>query len=194
MKVKKILILIVASLCLFSFTTNKETKQENENKQQQEFIYSKNIQDTFFGVKFGASHEEVKKAFAEQGLYLSDINTREDKLAFVNRNKKISFGGGEWNYVIVSFSKGKFYLITFQYATKYKETALETFDAVLPSLSSKYNMNKQPIEDENIYKDYRANSKDGKLVFLYCHRAESSRGEMRYYTNLEYSDCNYYKQ
>lgn len=153
--------------------------------------YSDNIQDTFFGVKFGASKEEVKAAFAKQGYRNVSKETR-DFMSFYE-DDRISFGGFLWSCANAYFHNGQLYNISFYNATEFKEMALEDFENVLPALSKKYNMIEQPIEDENLYKHYEAITKDGKEVDLCCYRGESLSGEMFYYTGIYYTDYKYYK-
>lgn len=158
----------------------------NDKKEE----YSDNIQDTFYGVKFGASKEEVKAAFAKQGYRNKSYESR-DFMSFYEEDR-ISFGGFIWQYVNVSLSNGKFYGIQFYDGTEFKESALEKFEQILPALSKKYNMIEQPIEDENTYKHYMAKSKDeNRIVSLYCHRSESFGGKMLYYTVIQYNDYSY---
>ena len=167
-------------LALFASCGNNNEKKET---------YSDNIQDTFFGVKFGASKEEVKAAFAKQGYRNASKETR-DFISFWE-DDMISFGGFLWSCANVHFHNGQFYCISFYSGTEFKEMALEKFEDVLPALSKKYNMIEQPIEDENIYKNYEAITKDGEEVTLYCYRSESFSGEMLYYTGIQYIDYKY---
>ena len=178
---KKLFLLLTLSLFTLSFVNAQEEKEE-------EIVYSENIQDTFFGVKFGASKEEVIKAFEEEGLYLNKHISNKDAFWFEPYRGYISFGGFSWDYVCAHFSNGKFYFIQFQYTPEYKETALSRFEPVLSALSSKYKMNEKPIEDTNMYKLYTAKSKDGKAMAVKCSKGESDGGQMRYYVNLEYID------
>ena len=185
---KKLFLLFTLSLFTLSFVNAQEEKTQGKKDSEKEYVYSQNIQDSFFGVKFGASKEEVIKAFEEEGLYLNKHISNKDAFWFEPYRGYISFGGFSWDYVCAHFSNGKFYFIQFQYTPEYKETALSRFEPVLSALSSKYKMNEKPIEDTNMYKLYTAKSKDGKAMAVQCFKGESSGGEMRYYVNLEYID------
>ena len=173
---KKIFVLGFVLALLVSCGNKKET-------------YSDNIQDTFFGVKFGASKGEVKAAFAKQGYRNVSKETRD--LMCFSEDDRISFGGFFWECANARFHNGQLYSISFYNATEFKEMALEDFENVLPALSKKYNMIEQPIEDENTYKHYEAITKDGKKVVLNCFRGESFFGKMLYYTGIRYIDYKY---
>lgn len=185
---KKLFLLLTLSLFTLSFVNAQEEKTQGKKDSEKEYVYSQNIQDSFFGVKFGASKEEVIKAFEEEGLYLNKHISNKDAFWFEPYRGDISFGGYNWDYVCAHFSNGKFYFIQFQYTPEYKETALSRFEPVLSALSSKYKMNEKPITDTNTYKCYTAESKDRKGVAVKCVKGESSGGEMRYYVMLEYID------
>ncbi len=185
---KKIFLLLTLSLFILSCDKAKEEKTQEKKDSEKEIVYSENIQDTFFGVKFGASKEEVIKAFEKEGLYLDNRNSNRDYLLFYRSRGDISFGRFNWDYVSAAFSNGKFYDIVFQYTPEYKETALSRFESVLSALSSRYKMNEEAIEDTNTYKWYTAKSKDGKGMSVDCGKGESNDGQMRYYVNLEYAD------
>ena len=183
---KKLFLLLTLSLFILSCDKEKEGFKK-------EFVYSENIQDTFFGVRFGASREEVIKEFKKEGLYLDSRESNKDLLWFEPYRGDISFGGYNWDYVLAYFSNGKFYDIVFQYTPEYKETALSQFEPVLSALSSRYKMNEKQITDTNTYKWYTALSKDGMGMAVKCFKAESNGGQMRYYVNLEYIDLALYE-
>ena len=178
---KKLFLLLTLSLFTLSFVNAQEEKEE-------EIVYSENIQDTFFGVKFGASREEVIKAFEKEGLYLDNRISNRDVLLFGRSGGDFLFGGFNWDYVYCVLSNGKFYDIRFQYTPEYKETALSRFESVFSALSEKYKMFENQIEDTNTYKYYLAVSEDDNAVAIKCNKEESNGGEMRYYVVLEYID------
>ena len=178
---KRILFIIALSLSVFSYG--------------QGFVYSENIQNTFFGVKFGSSKEEVIKAFEKEGLYFVEEFSTRDELTFISSailngeiEAKVSFGGMFWNGVIANFSNGKFYKIDFQHNPEYKEMALKRLESVISTLSKRYKMKELSITTTDIYKWYSAESKDGKVVTVQCCKSERSGGEIMYYVNLEYLD------
>ena len=187
MKVKYILFLVAAGLCLVSYGKDKETKQENKETKNKEIVYSDHIQDTFFGVKFGASKKEVIEAFGQHNLYPNGHGT-DSWLQFESRSKYFGFGGFDWEFVNVNFANDKFYGLDFVYTPENKVTALREFEIVFYALSKKYKMNEIPIQDTNTYRDYYAISKDGKVMVVSCKKVESIGGEMRYYVSLFYGD------
>jgi hypothetical protein len=190
---KKLFLLLTLSLFTLSFVNAQEEKTQGKKDSEKEYVYSQNIQDTFFGVKFGASREEVIKAFEKEGLYLENRYSNKDGLFFVSSRKSFSFGGLNWGSVRVALSNGKFYAIQFAYSPENKETALNQFGNVFSALSSKYKMNEEPIKDANTYKDYYLMSEDGKYLSVSCKKDESNAGKMRYYVLLEYGDGTFYK-
>jgi hypothetical protein len=154
----------------------------------EEIAYNDTVQDTFYGVKFGAGKEEVIKAFERQGFYLDKRLSTNDFLSFYPYGMYFSFGGMGWQFVNVHLSNGKFSCIQFLYTPNSKETALENYDGVLEQISSKYNIVKRPIEDKNDYKKHGGCTKDGKYVVVVCSKEESNNGMMRYYVILEYGN------
>ncbi len=207
---KKLFLLLTLSLFILSCDKAKEEKTQEKKNSEKEIVYSENIQDTFFGVKFGASREEVIKAFEKEGFKLDNQYSTNNRLCFetyessyipiflrhsVDTTYKrlageyFSFGGMDWHFVNAYLSNGKFYAIQFGYSPESKETALSQFESVLSALSSKYKMNEEAIEDTNTYKNYRAESKDGKFVRVLCDKSESFAEIKRYYVELIYEDA-----
>lgn len=70
---KRILFIIALSLCAFSYG--------------QEIVYSENIQNTFFGVKFGSSKEDVINAFEKKELYINKTSSSIENLNFLPKNQ-----------------------------------------------------------------------------------------------------------
>lgn len=171
---KKLFLLLTLSLCMLSCG--------------KEIAYNDTIQDTFYGVKFGASREEVIKAFQKQGLYLDKSVSTNERLTFDPYGSYFGFGGMDWQFVNVYLSNGKFCVIAFSYTPENKETALEDYEGVLEQVSSKYKVAELPIEDENVYKKSGGRTKDGRYITVYCDKTESVDGEMRYYVTLEYGN------
>lgn len=171
---KKLFLLLTLSLCVLSCG--------------KEIAYNDTIQDTFYGVKFGASREEVIEAFQKQGLYLEKSISTNESLDFTPYGKYFSFGGMSWEFVRVELSNGKFCGIEFSFSPGNKESALEDYEGVLKQVSSKYNVAERPIEDENLYKKSGGRTKDGRYIVVVCHKSESIDGRMRYYVTLTYGN------
>ena len=169
---KKLFLLFTLSLFTLSFVNA-----------QEEIVFSENIQDTFFGVKFGASREEVIRAFEKEGLYLDNMHSTNAKLFFKPLAKYFSFGGMSWDFIQVHLSNGKFYLI--QFAHENNETVLNELELLLSSLASKYKMNDtKSIEDKTYYKKSFAIS-DDNFVQVSCKRV-STDSEIKYRIYLLY--------
>lgn len=178
---KKLFLLLTLSLITMSFVYAQEEKEDK---------ISKKIQDTFFGVKFGASSSDVIVAFENEELYFVEEFSSKDILVFTNKSPYVglTFGRMTWHYVEVHLSNDTFYRIKFSYSPEHKETALNQFESMLSKLSSKYKMHEMPIEDKNTYKDYAAIDKEDKIVGISCYKGEGVSGKINYYVELEYAD------
>lgn len=178
---KKLFLLLTLSLITMSFVYAQEEK---------ELEFSQKIQDTFFGVKFGASSSDVIVAFENEELYFLEEFSSKDRLFFTSKSPYVdlTFGRMTWDYVEVHLSNDTFYRIIFFYAPEHKETALNQFESRLSKLSSKYKMLEMPIEDKNTYKEYAALDKEDKIVGIRCYKSESISGKINYYVNLDYVD------
>ncbi|MBQ1190847.1 MAG: hypothetical protein IIX43_01010 [Bacteroidales bacterium] len=185
---KKLFLLLTLSLCMLFCDKVKGEKTQEKKEPKKEVALNDDIQDTFFGVKFGASKEEVIKAFEKQGLHLDERVSTNEYLSFGTYEKYFSFGGMAWQFVNVGLSNGKFWFIRFNLTPENKETALELYEGVLEQVASKYNVAELPIENENVYKKSAGCTKDGKYVTIVSRKGESVGGEMRYYLTLSYKD------
>ena len=123
--------------------------------------YSNEIQDTFFGVKFGASKEEVKAAFLDRGFEIADEGL--DAMLIEN----IPFGGYPWNSMLVQFINNRFKTIAF--VIKLDRNSMITteqegniFRAILSDLSKKYNMSVTKYNEDVI--EYRADLKQKSVI------------------------------
>ncbi len=180
--------MLTLSLCMLSCDKVKEEKTQEKKEPKKEIALNNDIQDTFYGVKFGASREEVIDAFQKQGLHLDKRFSTNDFLQFLPYGRYFSFGGMSWGCVNVFLSNGKFWAINFNETTENKETALEGYESVLANVASKYNVAERPIEDENLYKKSGGRTKDGRYIVVACDKSESFDGRMRYYVTLEYGN------
>lgn len=179
---KKLFLLLTLSLITMSFVYAQEEK---------ELKFSQKIQDTFFGVKFGASSSDVIVAFENEELNFVEEVSSKNILVFTSKRPSyvdLTFGEKTWNFVRVYLSNDTFYQIEFAYTTEYKKKALDRFEEMLLILSSKYNMNESPTEDANTCKDYFAASKDKKAMTISYYKSENTQGKIRYYVNLTYVD------
>ncbi len=181
MKVKCFLMLVIASLCLASCG--------------EKIAYNDKIQDEFFGVKFGATKEEVIEKFSEQNFFPIELFSTDEQVDFIKRDDKyglpkpyFSFGGMNWNTIRVYFVNNHFSVIQFNFTPESKVTALEGYDIVLEKVSSKYNIADRTIEDETTYKKSGGCTKDGKYIVVACYSAESQNKTNRNYITLEYGD------
>lgn len=180
MKIKHIIFLIIGYLCLVSCGKDEETEVE----------YNEKIQDTFFGVKFGANKEDVVNGFAKDSIILINENATEVLTFHKSWEDFINFGGLPWDFVNVHFDENKFYQIIFCYSLDLKNTemTLNHFNEVLSIVSEKYVLYEMPIQNEKTYKDYRGFSKNGKLIMILCGEFENKKGKNVNYVYLSYAD------
>lgn len=174
---------LLLAFCFFTFAFVNAQEQT-----KLKIVYSENIQDTFFDVKFGASEKEIVKAFKKQGLYLSKKYSTDELLSFYPSEDEVSFLEIKWKNLKVSLSNGKFCSLGFNNTYTNEETALKDFETVFSSLSSTYEMNELPIEEENTLKSYLAFSSKGNAVMILLEKNKGREGEIHYYINLEYAD------
>lgn len=192
---KKLFLLSVLSLLILSCGQKGGENQENKENKEQEVGLNDKIQDTFFGVKFGASREEVIKAFEERGFKILDEVSSNVILNFDIGSEYFSFGGMHWNHVNVNLYDNKFYEIDFALMSEIKETALGNFESVLSLVSSKYKIKEKAIEDnkvyreyiDNMYKDYVGYSKDGRYLRILYFSIDNC-GRETYHVHLIYGD------
>ena len=102
------------------------------------------LQDTFFGVRFGASRNQLQTRFHR--YFEEDI---EPKNVFTIYN--VRFGGYEWHAVEFLFSEDVFNTIGFIQKCKSKKKALERVNAVCSNLEKKYGQIKPLDEGQGFY-------------------------------------------
>lgn len=94
-------------------------------------------QETFFGVKFGASKQEVINAFKKHGLVIAE--EYEGSLLFLAEQKEyIKYLNYDWNEVRVTFSNSEFNTISFFQYFKSEELASKNHDLILSKLTPLY--------------------------------------------------------
>ena len=151
---KKILLLV-----LITFVSISYIKADNT-------AYSNEIQDTFFGVKFGESKEVVKANLLRKGFEI--VNDGVDDM-YIDHDENIRFGGYPWEGALVSFINNRFnsinFIMTLDRNPKLKlktEEEAGIFLTILSDLSKKYNMS---VTDDKDVITYRADF-NGKYVAL----------------------------
>lgn len=128
--------------------------------------YSNEIQDTFFGVKFGESKEVVKANLLRKGFEIASEGLDD---MFIKHDENIRFGGYPWSAMLVTFVNNRFNSIGFvMRLDRNPEMKLTTeeeagiFLTILSDLSKKYNMS---VTDDKDVITYRADSEQ-KYVAL----------------------------
>ena len=163
-----------------------------EEQHEQEVVYNDNIQDTFFGVSFGASKEDVITAFASHNFYPGYFDT-DSRLSFEKKIgyktlERFSFGDMTWKMLDVYLSNNKFHQIAFMNSHKTRESALNEFENVLSQVSAKYHLQESSPDDTTIYKMYVGVSRDEQWICVRCFSYESIGGEHLIGTQLAYGN------
>lgn len=203
MKVKYILIMV--AICANMVSCKSKDGESNTQVSEKDIAYNEKIQDTFFGVPFGSTGEEVEAGFKKTGLYINS-NSTASTLLFepYGADSKFSFGGLTWDYLRAQFSGdgirngGKFYSIQFCSAYKTKEAALSDFNSVMNALSNKYTLTKMdPTKmdptDTSTYKLYIGQTRNKQVIIVSCRSYESIGHERWIGVELNYSDYSYKK-
>lgn len=179
---KKIVLFTLVAMTMTVMNSCKQTEALNSN-----------IQDTFFGVSFGAQRDEVIAKFSEHNFKILDYSTK-DFLAFVPKEGKyLSFGGMGWERFDVLLSNDKFYRIRFYNTTEDKAEAISRGDYVTIKVSAKYKLVKEEPKDSTTYLLYRGKSRKKlkREVVVSVYRYESVGKDIFFGTSLSYVDNTY---
>lgn len=200
MKTKTLLGIIVCAVGITAACTNNNQSaiDSSETKTRKIFEYNDKIQNTFFGVPFGSSKDEVVTGFAKHGFY-EDYYSTNDRLSFKKKDggrhgitmNAFSFGGMNWKQLNVYLSNNQFNSIEFTKGHKTKESALECFDYVLSEVSAKYHLFESPVDDTTSYKRYVGLTKDDQWIIVHCYSYESVSHERYIGVTLAYGDNNF---
>lgn len=197
--------IIGAVLCAFGLMTacNNQRADDGADKatQENEIIYNDKIQDTFFGVPFGSTGQEVIDGFRKAGLVIDMSSSTASTLFFESSgyDSKFSFGGMSWDYLRAGFSgdgtkeDGRFYTIQFCSSHKSKESAIKSFNYVLNTVKEKYVMYENPVSDTTTYERYVGQTMDNHFIMVVCYSYESFSHDRWIGVELIYGDNNYKK-
>lgn len=191
---------LICTIGLFVGCNNGQSVSDSAEKttQEKEIVYNDRIQNTFFGVPFGSSKDDVVVGFAKHDFY-EDYYSTNDRLSFKKKDggphgltmNAFSFGGMNWRQLNVYLSNNQFYAIEFTSSHKTKESALESFENVLSEVSVKYNMFESPIDDTTSYKRYMGLTKENQWIVVHCYSYESVSHERYIGVTLAYGDNNF---
>ena len=195
----KVTTILFAVTCLLFSCGNKNNGDNNDGK---DIVYNEKIQDTFFGVSFGASKDTLIEKFKEHNFFPDEYST-DDWLIFNKMSEPsswglrsqeefFSFGDMSWCQLHVYFSNNKFYHIEFMNTYKTKQEALDNFDGVLNEVSKKYHLYDDPIpNDTTSYKHYKGKTKNRQKITVSCYSYESIGHERWIGVSLSYTDFNF---
>jgi TonB family protein len=155
-------------------------------------------QETFFGVKFGASEQEVIDAFKKQGLVIAEEDEGVFLFSPAKEKEFINYFNHDWDRMKVWFLGDKLLSdIEFTRSFKSEELALKNYESILSDLSSIYEMEKE--EPINIVGSnlicLRVNSayfEDFYVSLYYCQQ-KNDDGTICYVVSLNYKIPEYRK-
>lgn len=165
-----------------------------EKENTPEIIYNDSIQDTFFGVKFGTEKRELIRKFESHNLVYNQYLSDETNLHFRPRNgRNFNFGGLSWQMLNVCLSNNRFYFIQFMNAFKDKAAAINEYEGLLSTVSSKYEMMEEDPKDSTIFKISRGYSKKDARHYIVTSvfRYESVGRDIFNGVTLDYYDEDY---
>lgn len=182
-------ITLVFTIGLCACKNNTSVEEQHE---QQEVVYNDKIQDTFFGVSFGASKEDVITAFASHNFYPGYFDT-DSRISFEKKigyetGQRFSFGDMTWELIDVYLSNNRFNEIRFMNAHNTRESALKDFNYILSEVSAKYHLQESSHNDTTIYKKYIGKTRNGQWISILCFSYESVYGKHLIGTRLAYGN------
>ncbi len=180
---------IIVSMGVFGLmaacSNNQGSNDMGDDSFKKDIVYNEKIQDTFYGVSFGASAQEVINSFVKQDFCPDEGCSTSQFIFGKYQSETFYFGGMSWNRVVVKFNNDCFGLISFLHAFYEESQAIAFFETLLSSITSKYQMSQ--VFSENAIK-YVGLSNDGHWVIVQCDAAD----ERTKVVSLWYGDDRYY--
>lgn len=144
------------------------------------------IQDTFFGVRFGTSQEAAGTILMRKGIIaISDYN----RLGLY----EVTLGGYEWRHVTMHFNDYGLYKVYLECNFNSRDNALSMFNRLFSNLTriyGSYSSSDLSSLNDKAYM-FMDDERMCALVFIY---GESKGGDMFYYVTLDYCDMNLYNK
>lgn len=180
------LTLFLVIIGVYSCSNNPSLDSVEGTVTQTKRAYNDHIQNQFFGVSFGAKKDDVIREFYKHDFY-EDSHSTDYRLIFKKRySTYFSFGDINWEYLIVELQNNQFQSIEFLEIYETKESALRAFDFVLSTVSAKYNLNEELLDDQTILKRHVGLTQNNQYIIVLCNRVGSE-----YIVSLVYGDNNY---
>lgn len=181
--------LALASFFMYGCGNSSNSENEANQEVKVDTVWNEKIQDEFFGVKFGASKQQVISALSKKGLTFNKQSSTNDFLHFLpSSGKYFSYGNLDWEHVDVNIQNDKFYRINFYTAHKDKQTAQNSYENLKSIVTQKYSfMDFQPA-DTTMYNASIALGKNKVSMGISCRRYESVGNEIFIANSLEYWD------
>lgn len=144
------------------------------------------IQNTFFGVRFGTSQEAAGTILMRKGIIaISDYN----QLDFY----EVTLGGYGWRHVAMHFNDYGLYEVYLECNFNSRDSALSMFNGLFSALTRIYgsysSSDFSSLNDKSCI--FRDDERVCALDFMY---GESKGGDMFYYVTLSYCDINLYSK
>lgn len=187
--------LATTTLLLPSCVKKAESNEGSEEAQKVDTIWNEKIQDTFFGVKFGAPRQEVIDSLTAHGFTMdTDYSDNKNFIHFVPPTNHYSFGGLTFEHLNVYFNNDKFESIEFYDCCgeiknkQAKNEAIANAENYANALDGKYKLTKTKIKEEDstsVYYRRAVFAKNGTIKVC-ANKGKSIGGDEYYYSNLLY--------
>lgn len=182
---KNILFVFLCAACLCSCNSKGDGYDAKGHKV--DTIWNEKIQDTFFGVKFGADRQTVISKLEEQNFKLITSISTENRLNFYYRGSKyFTFSDMDWEILDLYVEGDKFYAISFMNYGDDKVSALSKYNNILEAVSNKYNMTDNTPADTTVYAVNEAFGKNSVNMGVYCYRDETVNKDIKIGVQLLY--------
>lgn len=143
-------------------------------------------QETFFGVKFGESEQEVINAFKKHGLVIAEEDEGFFLFSPAKEKEFINYFNHDWDTMAAVFTNDKLSDIGFFRFFNSKDLAINRCASTISELSSMYEMEEYPTGEDMIV-SYRAYLEDIS-VSLECYPEKNDDGTIYYVVFLYYDN------
>ena len=169
-----------------------KTALNSSDEKKLDTLWNEDVQNSFFGISFGASQGEAKESLKRNRLLVQEINDNCIQ-CFPVMSDQISYGGISWEYFFAHFCNGKLYMVVFQSAFSEKEEAIEQYTYARKQMSAKYKVMDVPLRDSTEIARSGIYSKTSRKAGIVCDAGYSDNHVFYYYTELVYVDKEYDK-
>lgn len=166
-----VLISITTFICLFSCKGNNQSSNE---VQIEDTLWNDKVQDTFYGVKLGEPSYKIINALETNGFFIDKDISTESELHFQKNNPRyFTFGGFVWTYLDVIINNKKFVGIAFWSPYKERNSALDSYNTLVRTLSNKYQLTNVEYKDSTTFGLKAIYGRNKTLGLITCNEYES---------------------